>query len=405
VHELAAFFVRPPMGFYRPLVAISFALNERLAGVSPPAYAWVNVALALATAAAIGVLLRRLRFAAPIALFGAAIWAFNFHSLRMALLWTSGRTSLLTALFAALAAVAFVSRRAVLTGVWTLAALLSKEEPVLLPVVFVVWIVLWDTERTEGTEGTEHTETKPRRWRRIVPAFVGLGVYLVLRMQTTALTPATAPAYYRLTLAPGVLLANALAYADRSLTLALAVPLLGWLLFSRRRVAFRMPEGRAAAMGLAWVALGFGVTVMVPVRSSLYVCFPAIGASIVAAAMGSAVWRTIPAARRRFAIASLLLLPLALVPVYRARNARTRAEAELATRITDAMRAAVARQPTASRIVVVDEPGAQPPVSAAFNWALPEAVELTIGRPMPVEIIERGPEMLGPDDHIAWVVR
>jgi hypothetical protein len=314
----------------------------------------------------------------------------------MALLWMSGRTSLLAALFAALAAVAFVSRRAVLTGIWTLAALLSKEEPVLLPVIFGAWMLI-----AKSTEGTEK-----RPWMRLVPCFIALGIYAALRVQTTALTPMSAPPYYRLTLPPGVLLANALSYADRSLTLAVAVPAIGWLLFSRARVSLTARERGVAVMGMVWLALGFGVTVMVPVRSSLYVCFPAIGASMIAAVLGGAVWRALPVPRRQVTIVALLLLPRALVPVYRVRNARTRAEAELASRITAAIRAAVARQPAADRIVIVDQPHAQPPVSAAFNWALPEAVEVTIGRPMPVEIVERGSDVSLPhDEHIVVVER
>ena len=54
----------------------------------------VNVALAVGTAVAIIALARALGFPALGGVFAAGLWLMNFHSMRMALLWISGRTSL-----------------------------------------------------------------------------------------------------------------------------------------------------------------------------------------------------------------------------------------------------------------------------------------------------------------------
>ncbi len=60
----------------------------------------------------------------------------------MALLWTSGRTSSCSRLFAVRAATAVV-RGSVVTGpLLALCAMLSKEEAVVLPFVFLAWVLI-----------------------------------------------------------------------------------------------------------------------------------------------------------------------------------------------------------------------------------------------------------------------
>ena len=219
------------------------------------------------------------------------------------------------------------------------------------------------------------------------PSFLALGIYFALRMQTDALTPSTAPDFYRLTIAPGLLTANALSYLDRSLTLTVGILLIGWLALSRQALQLNALERGVIVKGLVWLILGFAVTVMVPVRSSLYVCFPAIGASLIGVGIGSAIWRSMPSPRRAIAAIALLVLPLAFLPVYRSRNVRTKEEAVLSTRVTSRIRSEISRQPDIQRIVIYDDPNIHPSVASAFNWALPEAVELTAGRPIPVTLV------------------
>lgn len=47
-------------------------------------------------------LAERLGLPVPAALLTAAVWSFNFHGINVAVLWISGRTSLLVVLFAIL---------------------------------------------------------------------------------------------------------------------------------------------------------------------------------------------------------------------------------------------------------------------------------------------------------------
>jgi len=137
--DLARLFTTAPMGFYRPVVSLSFLLNEPMAGLTSIAYGLVNLALVLAVAGAIVTLCQVLGLGGGYGLFAAGVWTFNIHGVGMALTWISGRTSLLATLFAVLAAIAFTRQRRGMAGLWTGLAVLSKEEPILLPMVFIVW--------------------------------------------------------------------------------------------------------------------------------------------------------------------------------------------------------------------------------------------------------------------------
>lgn len=365
-------FVETPMGFYRPLVSLSFGLNELVTGAHPFAYALTNVALALAIAAGIFALGRRLGLPSGAAVFAAAVWLFNFHGINMSLLWISGRTSLLGTLGAVAAACAWSSSRFWLAGALTLAALLSKEEPLLLPVVFTAWLALdrstgaRDGGRNKGSDGD-------RPWSAslgaLLPPFVAVAVYLALRAQTAALTPANAPSFYRLSI--DAIGGNAVQYLDRSLTFPVALLLIGLLGASRQALTFSSAERTIVLKGAVWLVLGFGLTIMVPVRSSLYVCLPTVGSALAAAACGNALWRA--ARRPALTLGALLFLPLALVPVYWSRNVRTKNEAVLATRTLDAIRR-IATTADPDRIVIVSSPADRPSIADAFADALPLAL-------------------------------
>src|SRR5207244_3898394 len=147
-----------------------------------------NLVLLLLAAAALWVLGRRLSMPPAIALLACAVWAFDPHGIPMAVLWISGRTSLVLTLFSLLAAISFVEGRTVLATLWCLAALLSKEEAVLLPPILLAWAALLG---------------RPPLRRAWIP-FMALPPYLLLRAQTHAYVPSSAPAYYRLSLGPGL---------------------------------------------------------------------------------------------------------------------------------------------------------------------------------------------------------
>jgi hypothetical protein len=394
-------------GFYRPVVALSFGVNELLFGLWPIPYAITNLLLALAIAGGIVWLAVSLGLPAVAGVFGAGLWILNFHGISMALMWISGRTSLLTTMFAIYGAVALVRRRPLTAGWLTLAALLSKEEPIMLPVVFVLWLAI-----DRFPAGTIARMT----W----PSFAALAAYLALRARTDAFTPATAPSFYRLSASPDVLLPNTLGYLDRSLTFTTAVLLLGWLLFARTGMADLPPsrrrrfgesrrsspeplasgggkvrptqsEWRTLLKGIVWLVLGFAVTIMIPVRSSLYVVFPTIGSALIGMAVGGAIWRSLPDARRPRAAAALLLLPILVLPIHWSRHRTTKDQAVLSARVMERAQAALAERPHATRLIVIDEAGARPTISSAFGSELQRALELAAGRALSVDLVQPGP--------------
>jgi hypothetical protein len=126
-------FLEAPTGFYRPAVALSFALNRMACGVQPFCYGLTNFALVLASAASVFLLARGLQRPPGVALLASARWVFNWHGINMATLWISGRTALLLVLFSTSAASAFVRRRYMMAAILTLGAMLSREEAVLVP--------------------------------------------------------------------------------------------------------------------------------------------------------------------------------------------------------------------------------------------------------------------------------
>lgn len=371
-------------GFYRPLVALSFGANERLFGLSPMAYAMTNLLMALGIIVGIVRLATALGFRATAGVFGAGLWALNFHGIGMALMWVSGRTSLLTTIFAVFAADALIRQRTLWAGWLTLAALLSKEEPIMLPVIFATW--MWIDRRPLASIA-----------RATWPSFAALAAYLALRARTDAFTPATAPSFYKLSASPDVIVPNALQYLDRSMTFTAAVLLLGLIGFARQRPPLKPVEWRTALKGGAWLALGFAVTILVPVRSSLYVVFPTIGSALIGLSVGEAIWRSIPGRRQRPALVALLLLPILVLPIHWLRHQGTKQQAILSSRVVAQIQSAVAAQPGVTRIIVLDDARARPTVASAFGAELPRAVELATGRALPTELIALDPSRSIPD--------
>ena len=121
----------------------------------------------------------------------------------------SGRTATLLTLFSLLAAAAFVRAWYGAAAVLIACALLSKEEAVALPFILLTWA--WIKGRG----------ARPS-WPAIAAVVVPLAGYLALRALTPAMTPATAPSFYRFTAEPLLVIRNAGEYLDRSATLAAA---------------------------------------------------------------------------------------------------------------------------------------------------------------------------------------
>jgi hypothetical protein len=148
------------------------------------------------------------------AVFGAGLWILNFHGISTALLWISGRTSLLATVFAVFRAVALVRGRQLWAGWLTLASLMSKEEPIMRR-SSSRW--LWIDRRPAAAIA-----------RMTWPSFAGARGLSRIRSRTDAFTPAGS-LVLRLSVSPEVLLPNAISYLDRSMTFTAAVLLLAVL--------------------------------------------------------------------------------------------------------------------------------------------------------------------------------
>ena len=345
--------VPSPGGFYRPLVQLTFSATDAVFGTNPIPYALTNLVLGLACGAAIFALARGLGLAAWAALAATAVWAFNFHGINMAIVWMSGRTSLLGTLFATLAALAMARNRGIAAGTLAFAAFLSKEEVVALPLILSLWLVI-------GGESL----------RRSLGLWIALAIYFVMRGYSGAVGISNAPPYYRFTFEPAHVAANIVEYADRSMTLGVLL-LIAAVIALRRLPALTSREWRVVAMGAVWLAGGFAATIWLPVRSSLYVVFPSVGFALaVAAALAAVVRSAEPRRTWRTAIAGVVL-PFLLLPIYWQRNVRWTELRQLSAATFQAIRSD--HVPGHRLVVLEDDLSTRANFRHVFGAQLPEA--------------------------------
>lgn len=358
-------------GFYRPLVSLTFALDESVFGLEPYGYGLTNLALALGCMLGLYTLGRSLEMPWGTALLVASIWASNPHGVGGAILWNSGRTALLLVLFSVLAAASLLRGWYWAAGAFCLAALLSKEEAVLLPAILTVWA------------GAAWTSGGPRWDRRkgwVAAAILALPlvVYMALRMRTDAYLPHSAPHFYTPTLVPATLMRNVVEYADRSGTLA-AVVVLVVMIALRRRPRLDDRERYWLKLGIIWLIGGFALTVFLPMRSSLYACFPLVGSALAAAAVVNAPWRSATEIQRRRLLAAAIAAAALLVPLHRSRNVRLVKTAELSTRVLADLGGASVDIAAGKVLVLHDAVGARYNIEETFGTLIQDAVRLRTG--------------------------
>ena len=372
--ELVSLFTHAP-DFYRPVVAVSFAVDWWLFGVEPFAYGLTNLCLLLATAAVLGSLGVALGMSRGSAVVVAALWSLNFHGINMSLLWISGRTSLLLTLFALLAARAFVSGWGLWAAVCGLLAMLSKEEAVLLPFV----LLLWGVVTASGDAGPRGVWVSLRSaLRRVWPLFVVLVLYLLVRTAAGGMTPMSAPAAYQFALDPAMVGRNVLEYLDRAVTLSAAAVVV-MSLVARALPRPTSQQKRWLVLGAIWMVGGYGLAVLLPVRSSLYAVGPSAGGALAGAALLAAVWeQTSHRARRRMVMVAALIAAL-VVPIHWSRNDRWVELADLSTHVLDEV-APLAASPRPDGVVQIDDDrGTRANLDGAFGTLIETAVLVRTG--------------------------
>jgi hypothetical protein len=357
-------------GFFRPLVTWSFVVDYQWYGVNARPYGFTNLALYLLCIAAIWALLREAGLAWTSASVGAFAWALNPHGINMAVVWLSGRTSLLLTACAALSAIAFLRRQRAVGSLMLFGALLSKEEATVLPLILMAWLVaLRHEDRRALTLDT-------------AALFLPLVVYGLLRMQTPALTPNTAPWFYQPTTNLRLLATNVLQYLDRGATFFVLVGFAAWAAYRPGRPAIARPIVLA---GAAWFVGGYALTVWIPVRSSLYSVFPSVGSALICAGAVEA-FRAAPSARRTGDawLAAALASVLAFIPVYQSRNDRWVEPARLSART---LREVSAHPPAPYGVVVFEDESTQfASFRDAFGSFAAEAVFEATQRPVDARI-------------------
>ncbi len=225
-----------------------------------------------------------------------------------------------------------------------------------------------------------HPHTPPTRGRVLVFS-AGLvavwAVYAAVRMQSDAMTPATAPPFYSFAGSGWSLSRNLAEYADRSLTFSLAVTVLA-VAIAGSVPRLTRAEVKVMSLGLIWLACGFALTILLPTRSSLYVVFPSVGSAIACAVICTGAWRAMPPKRQSCTALAALLVPVLLVPIYWRRNVRWTELAIVSRDVVAAFTALADAAPRRLNVIVVDDRGVRANIAAAV--AIPDAVELAIGK-------------------------
>jgi hypothetical protein len=365
--EVRALLVRTD-GFYRPVVAATFAVDRAIYGLEPFGFGVTNLLLLMLGASALAYLGTTLGLRTGPAIVAAGIWALNFHAVNMAVLWLSGRTALCVVIAAFLSAAALVKGRPLAAGVAALLAMFAKEEAVLLPLILSgwAWVLSRNVVRLTG------------------PTWAAAAIYLAVRAQTPAMTPLSATEGYQFVRSPVALAGNALEYLDRACTFSLIVLVIAHLIAWRRPIVSPIVR-RVLLLAAFWFAGTFALTIFVPNRSSLYALLPSAAPALVGACLLQQLWDgAVPGTQRRL-VAAALIVPWLLLPVYWTRNTRWVEIAELSSDTFAAVRRVTRERPDVDLLLFRDDPATRRSFAGAYDLLLPVAVRLAAGRDIKVE--------------------
>ncbi len=186
--------------FYRPLSTADFALDRSLFGLSATAFHACNLVWHVAATLALASLLARLM--SRRAAFAAAL-VFALHPVHTeAVTGVIGRAELMAAFFVFVGCALFLDGRRGWAALAYLAALLSKESGVTLPLVAVM---LEARRRPLGAAA-----------RRAWPFGVALAVYAALRVHALAGATLPAPAEYFVVATPGNIASSTYSFSTTS---------------------------------------------------------------------------------------------------------------------------------------------------------------------------------------------
>ena len=174
----------------------------------------------------------------------------------------------------------------------------------------------------------------------------------------------------------------------------LIVLMLGALVM-RVRPQLTAHDKRVLAAAGIWFCGGYAITVWLPIRSSLYAVFPAVGSAVACATLVDAMRPDAAASARSIRLALVLTSVLLVIPVYRARDTRFVEPARVSQRTLRTITAHAGGIPARGLIVLEDESGTKSNFVNAFGTLAPEAIRLFTGRPLDARIVP-------PDEARAW---
>ena len=209
-------------------------------------------------------------------------------------------------------------------------------------------------------------------------------------LDVRGLRPCNAPSFYRFDFSAGSIATNALQYLDRTATFA-AVVALFWLLLTRQRLPLTSRSKQVIVFATLWWTGTLAITVLLPVRSSLYACLPSVGVALMVATSLTESFSLVPTVTARRAVAAGLLLPFLLSPVYDSRARRTRMEAELSTTTLATLQQVATRLGPGTSVRLFDNRAERPSLLNPFGVSIQEAADLMI-RPHIAVWIEPPPD-------------
>ncbi len=436
--DLEAFWWVPPhvaAWYFRPLITLSFALDQRLWGANPRGYHLANLlahGLAAWLVYRIGRRLPGMGNAAP-----AAGMLFLLHPVHVgAVHWISGRTDVYMTVFYLLALSSYLDLRLsssrgcgriVLAPLAFVGAVLAKESAITLPasIVCLEWLVL---RRSPATG-----RIQPRAWVALIATAVVAGLYACLRLPM--LLASTLPPPYLIPLGIATLpdlLLQWLLYVLSCVFLLPVLPfhnleawkqhpalivLLGTILVIVGTIAWRRSTHRQMLIfGAAWFALTLLPSGGIMMGQRL-VYLPSVGFCLLLAAVlcnsGPTTSQTIsPTLRRGSRIATRGVVLAALLGVYAlaalAQAGILRALSQESARQTRAIAELSRRDPPPHRILVANGWTLNSLwISQATRW-------ISRGDAPPVTVLTLSPALLPPtfaDRHplsarlIAWLPR
>jgi hypothetical protein len=278
--------------FLRPLVQGSFVLNYAVGGTHPESYRALNIAAHAGVVLLLWWMLRPLVGGGWVPLIAAAAFAVRPNSAET-VVWVSGRTEVLCALFYLGAVAAHLHGRLALGVSCFVLALAAKESAVSLPLLLAGLVSLSSAEVT--------TPGRVRELARLWPYVAALVLYLAARalllgsvvplpLDLTA-PQALAIARHKITLLGQYLFSPLPLYGFRRSLLLLALGPLAALWCTRSSPA---PNRLGVRAGVLWACVTLLPYAAWPFTSPWYTYLPSMGVSLAVAALGADLLRRLP---------------------------------------------------------------------------------------------------------------